>query len=184
VSVRHGKHKHGGEGERIPHPKKKTMILSKRLLQRATRRPITASLSLSPSLPLLPKTKTKTILPIVSSNTHRCFSSSQDSANGSSGISFSLSEEQKELQELARSFTAKEIIPNAAHHDRTGEYPTEILKKVSQTILQRSPIPLMWYGDQTTLSTTTIYNKSQQQSTRCADLFLLHFIYRPGKSVF
>jgi acyl-CoA dehydrogenase len=122
------------------------MILSKRLLQRATRRPITASLSLSPSLPLLPKTKTKTILPIVSSNTHRCFSSSQDSANGSSGISFSLSEEQKELQELARSFTAKEIIPNAAHHDRTGEYPTEILKKAWEVGLLNTHIPAEYGG--------------------------------------
>ena len=55
---------------------------------------------------------------------------SDGSSASSSGIGFALSSEQKELQDLARSFTAKEIIPNAAHHDRTGEYPTEILKKV------------------------------------------------------
>jgi acyl-CoA dehydrogenase len=46
-----------------------------------------------------------------------------------------LTPEQQELQDLARSFTAKEIIPKAAHHDVTGEYPTEILKKVSVCVI-------------------------------------------------
>ena len=32
-----------------------------------------------------------------------------------------LSDEQKEFQELARKFTREEIIPKAAHHDKTGE---------------------------------------------------------------
>ena len=32
-----------------------------------------------------------------------------------------LTEEQTEYQELARKFTAEEIIPVAAHHDETGE---------------------------------------------------------------
>ena len=32
-----------------------------------------------------------------------------------------LTEEQTEYQELARKFTADEIIPVAAHHDETGE---------------------------------------------------------------
>ncbi|KAG0232766.1 hypothetical protein BGW42_007926 [Actinomortierella wolfii] len=44
-------------------------------------------------------------------------------------ISFGLSEEQQAIQELARKFTADEITPAAAHHDRTGEYPTEIIRK-------------------------------------------------------
>lgn len=44
-------------------------------------------------------------------------------------IDFTLSNEQKQLQELARKFTKEEIIPKAAHHDETGEYPHEIAKK-------------------------------------------------------
>ena len=32
-----------------------------------------------------------------------------------------LSAEQKEMQQLARKFTKEEIIPNAAHYDKTGE---------------------------------------------------------------
>jgi uncharacterized membrane protein affecting hemolysin expression len=32
-----------------------------------------------------------------------------------------LTPEQKEMQQLARKFTREEIIPNAAHYDKTGE---------------------------------------------------------------
>lgn len=44
-------------------------------------------------------------------------------------IGFGLNQDQLDLQDMARKFTAENIIPNAAYHDRTGEYPTEILKK-------------------------------------------------------
>ncbi|TPX63066.1 hypothetical protein SpCBS45565_g06874 [Spizellomyces sp. 'palustris'] len=57
------------------------------------------------------------------------------------GIGFGLTDEQKELQELARKFTANEIVPNAAHHDRTGEYPTEILKKAWEVGLLNLHVP-------------------------------------------
>lgn len=40
-----------------------------------------------------------------------------------------LTPEQQEFQQLARKFAREEIIPVAAHHDRTGEYPWEIIKK-------------------------------------------------------
>ncbi|KAI8805316.1 acyl-CoA dehydrogenase/oxidase [Cladochytrium replicatum] len=63
-----------------------------------------------------------------------------------SGISFQLSPEQLELQELARKFTANEIIPKAAHHDRTGEYPTEILKKAWEVGLLNLHIPETFGG--------------------------------------
>jgi acyl-CoA dehydrogenase len=36
-------------------------------------------------------------------------------------INIEYSNEQKEFQELARKFTQEEIIPKAAHHDKTGE---------------------------------------------------------------
>lgn len=46
-----------------------------------------------------------------------------------SGVSFNLSEDQKAFQEVARKFADDEMIPKAAHHDVTGEYPTEVFKK-------------------------------------------------------
>src|SRR5688572_1983966 len=44
-------------------------------------------------------------------------------------ISFALTDEQKQLQELAHDFAKNEIRPAAPHHDQTGEYPYEVLKK-------------------------------------------------------
>jgi acyl-CoA dehydrogenase len=34
-----------------------------------------------------------------------------------------------EVQQLARQFSRSEILPAAARHDKTGEYPWEIIKK-------------------------------------------------------
>ena len=44
-------------------------------------------------------------------------------------IGFSLSDEQKALQELARDFAQNEIAPLATQLDKTGEYPYALLKK-------------------------------------------------------
>lgn len=33
------------------------------------------------------------------------------------------------MQDLARKFAREDVIPVAAHHDRTGEYPWELIKK-------------------------------------------------------
>ncbi|XP_033642762.1 medium-chain specific acyl-CoA dehydrogenase, mitochondrial-like [Asterias rubens] len=57
------------------------------------------------------------------------------------GLAFELSDEQKEYQELARKFTKEEIIPKAAEHDKTGEYPVEIIKKAFDLGLMNSHIP-------------------------------------------
>lgn len=62
------------------------------------------------------------------------------------GIGFSLSPEQKELQELARKFTLQEIIPKAAAHDVSGEYPTEILKKAWEVGLLNTHVPEKYGG--------------------------------------
>jgi len=59
---------------------------------------------------------------------------------------FELSDEQKSLQELARKFTREEIIPKAAHHDRTGEFPHEIAKKAFDLGLMHSLIPTKYGG--------------------------------------
>jgi len=61
-------------------------------------------------------------------------------------IDFKLSEEQKALQDLARDFARKEILPKAAQHDETGEYPHEILKKAWELGLMNVHIPEKFGG--------------------------------------
>jgi len=61
-------------------------------------------------------------------------------------IGFNLTAEQKEFQSLARKFTQDQIIPNAAHHDKTGEYPVEILKKAWELGLMNTHIPQEYGG--------------------------------------
>jgi acyl-CoA dehydrogenase len=61
-------------------------------------------------------------------------------------IDFSLSEEQEQLRALAREFTEKEIVPRAAHHDATGEYPKEICRKAWELGLMHTHIPEAYGG--------------------------------------
>ncbi len=58
-----------------------------------------------------------------------------------SGISFELSDEQKMLQQMAREFAAKEIIPKAEHYDQTAEFPIDIIEKGRQVGLVNLNIP-------------------------------------------
>jgi len=44
-------------------------------------------------------------------------------------INFSLSDEQKQLQDLAREFTQKEIVPVAAEYDKKSEFPMDVCRK-------------------------------------------------------
>ncbi|HEX9654356.1 MAG TPA: acyl-CoA dehydrogenase family protein [bacterium] len=44
-------------------------------------------------------------------------------------MDFTLTDEQKQLQELAREFTQKEIVPVAAEHDKKSEFPMEVCRK-------------------------------------------------------
>lgn len=57
------------------------------------------------------------------------------------GPSFALSDEQKQMQDIARKFAREEIIPVAAHHDKTGEYPWDIVKKAWSLGLLNNHIP-------------------------------------------
>jgi len=50
-------------------------------------------------------------------------------------------ETQKELQELAKKFTAQEVTPRAAEFDRKPDYPWEIYKKAHQIGLLNGHIP-------------------------------------------
>jgi acyl-CoA dehydrogenase len=61
-------------------------------------------------------------------------------------INFSLSDDQKQLQDLARKFAKEEIIPKAAHHDETGEYPREVAKKAWEVGLMNTHVPQEYGG--------------------------------------
>ena len=61
-------------------------------------------------------------------------------------IDFSLSEEQKQLQKLAREFAQHEIAPRAAHHDETGEFPMEIVRKAWELGLMNTHLPEEYGG--------------------------------------
>mmetsp|Transcript_44554 Transcript_44554/g.115866 ORF Transcript_44554/g.115866 Transcript_44554/m.115866 type:complete len:414 (-) Transcript_44554:122-1363(-) len=59
----------------------------------------------------------------------------------SSGLHFDLSEDQQAYKELARKFAREEIAPMASHHDKTGEYPWEIIKKAHEIGLLNTHVP-------------------------------------------
>ncbi len=61
-------------------------------------------------------------------------------------ISFELSEDQKQLQDIARKFAKEEMIPRAEHHDRTGEFPHEVVKKAWELGLMNTHVPAEYGG--------------------------------------
>ena len=61
-------------------------------------------------------------------------------------VNFDLTEEQQELQKLARDFAQREIAPRAPEHDRTGEFPREILHKAWDLGLMNIHIPPEYDG--------------------------------------
>merc|ERR1711899_283078 len=67
-------------------------------------------------------------------------------ATQSGGLNFTLTETQHEYLELAEKFTKDEIIPNAPHYDRTGEYPWEVIKKAHEVGLMNLHIPEEYGG--------------------------------------
>ncbi|BGP28412.1 hypothetical protein JCM10296v2_000144 [Rhodotorula toruloides] len=62
------------------------------------------------------------------------------------GPTFELSEEQVGIRDLARSFTANEIIPVAAEYDRTMKYPWEVIKKAHAEGLLNVHVPEEYGG--------------------------------------
>ncbi|MGK5084825.1 acyl-CoA dehydrogenase family protein [Bdellovibrionota bacterium FG-1] len=61
-------------------------------------------------------------------------------------MDFTLTDEQKQLQELARKFTKEEIIPKAAELDKSGKYPFEIAKKAWELGIMNTHIPTEYGG--------------------------------------
>ncbi len=61
-------------------------------------------------------------------------------------IDFAMTEDQLAIQKLARNFAQREIMPKAAHHDQTGEYPMEIVRKGWEVGLMNTHIPAEYGG--------------------------------------
>jgi acyl-CoA dehydrogenase len=61
-------------------------------------------------------------------------------------MEFQLSDEQLALQETARRFAQTEIAPIAAHHDQTGEFPMDVMKKAWELGLSSESIPPEYGG--------------------------------------
>lgn len=61
-------------------------------------------------------------------------------------MEFLLSDEQLALQETARRFARNEIIPVAAQHDQTGEFPMDVMKKAWELGLSNTSIPVEYGG--------------------------------------
>lgn len=62
------------------------------------------------------------------------------------GISFGLTEEQREIQLLAREFAKNEIAPKAEHYDKSHEYPWPVIKKAQELGLTTMNIPEEYGG--------------------------------------
>ncbi|MFQ5676882.1 MAG: acyl-CoA dehydrogenase family protein [bacterium] len=61
-------------------------------------------------------------------------------------MDFSLSDEQKQLRDLTREFTQKEIKPVAAEYDRKAEFPTDVIKKAWELGLMNVQVPEAYGG--------------------------------------
>lgn len=62
------------------------------------------------------------------------------------GIGFDLTDEQFELQQLARDFARNEVAPVAEHYDQTHEFPWEVIKKAQQLGLTVQSVPEEYGG--------------------------------------
>ena len=62
------------------------------------------------------------------------------------GVSFALTDEQKELRALAREFATKEIRPQAAEHDVAMKHPVELIAKAHELGLMNLNIPAEYGG--------------------------------------
>lgn len=77
--------------------------------------------------------------------------SCDSSSSSSHGPCFGLSDDQKVMLELAEKFTKEEIMPVAAHHDKTGDYPKGIIKQAHELGFLTVHIPVEYGGQGMTL---------------------------------
>jgi len=59
---------------------------------------------------------------------------------------FTLTDEQRQIRDLAREFAQQEIAPAAPAHDRTGEFPREICRKAWELGIMNTHIPEVYGG--------------------------------------
>jgi acyl-CoA dehydrogenase len=64
----------------------------------------------------------------------------------SAGVSFALTEEQKELRRLARTFAEREIRPREAEHDAEQRHPAEVIAQAHQLGLMNLHVPAEYGG--------------------------------------
>jgi butyryl-CoA dehydrogenase len=77
-----------------------------------------------------------------------------------------LNEQQKMIRNMVREFAEKEIAPVAADHDKTGEYPTQILEKMAKLGLLGIIIPQQYGG--AGLDTISYVTVIEEISRKCA----------------
>jgi acyl-CoA dehydrogenase len=70
----------------------------------------------------------------------------QTSSLSNNGISFTLTEEQKLLQQMAREFARNEIIPVAKDYDKSHEFPWPVIRKAQELGLTVMTIPKAYGG--------------------------------------
>ena len=63
-----------------------------------------------------------------------------------SGLQLELSDDHQMLQNMARDFARKEIISQAEHYDRTGEWPWDVFNKARKVGLVNLNIPEEYGG--------------------------------------
>jgi acyl-CoA dehydrogenase len=62
------------------------------------------------------------------------------------GVSFSLTEEQKQLRRLARTFAEREIRPREAEHDAEQRHPAEVIAHAHEVGLMNLHVPMEYGG--------------------------------------
>ncbi len=84
-------------------------------------------------------------------------------------IDFSLTEEQKALQTMAREFAQKEMKPNAAKYDKGEEFPEEVMKKAFETGFLTCTLPEKYGGGGLSDLETVII--SEELAAGCAGMY-------------
>ena len=64
----------------------------------------------------------------------------------SPGLNFAISDDSRELIDVAERFAREEIIPKAKYHDETGEYPWDIVMKAHSLGFMNPHIPQEYGG--------------------------------------
>lgn len=70
----------------------------------------------------------------------------QQAKRSMSGLGFELNEEQQGIEDLSRKFAREEMLPIAAEHDKTGEFPWDIFRKAHDIGLLNTGIPSQYGG--------------------------------------